>query len=75
MSLNKKQQLVKIAKVICRELKKNFTKAERIFWEKVRNRGLYGKKFERQYPTFHDYTGKKHFSRLTLNNLISLQGN
>lgn len=61
MSLNNKTKLVEIAKVVCRELRKNSTKAERIFWEKVRNKQFYGKKFYRQYPFFHDITGKETF--------------
>ncbi len=61
MSLNNKTKLVEIAKVVCRELRKNSTKAERIFLEKVRNKQFYGKKFYRQYPFFHDITGKETF--------------
>jgi very-short-patch-repair endonuclease len=61
MSLNNKKELVEIAKNICRELRKNSTRAERIFWEKVRNKQFYGKKFYRQYPVFHDITGKETF--------------
>lgn len=61
MSLNNKRKLREIAKVVCRELRKNSTKAERIFWNKIRNRRLYGKKFYRQYPIFHDITGKETF--------------
>lgn len=48
MSLNSKRELVEIAKVVCRELRKNSTEAEKIFWEAFRNRKLYGKKFYRQ---------------------------
>jgi very-short-patch-repair endonuclease len=61
MSLNNKTKLVEIAKVICRELRKNSTKAERKFWEKSRNKKFYGKKFYIQYPIFHDMTGKETF--------------
>ncbi|MDF1612889.1 MAG: DUF559 domain-containing protein [Stygiobacter sp.] len=61
MSLNSKDKLVEVAKVVCRELRKNSTKAERIFWEAVRSRKFYGKKFYRQYPIFHDVTGKESF--------------
>ncbi|GMU96936.1 endonuclease domain-containing protein [Ignavibacterium album] len=61
MSLNNKKKLVEVAKVVCRELRKNSTKAERIFWEQVRNRRFCGKKFYRQYPIFHDITGKETF--------------
>jgi len=61
MSLNNKRKLVEIAKVVCRGLRKNPTKAEKIFWESVRNKQLCGKKFYRQYPIFHDVTGKETF--------------
>lgn len=61
MSLNSKTKLVEVAKVVCRKLRKNSTKAERIFWQKVRNRQFKEKKFYRQYPIFHDITGKETF--------------
>ena len=61
MSLNSKTKLVAIAKVICRELRKNSTEAEKKFWDAVRNKKLNGKKFYRQYPFFHDITGKETF--------------
>jgi len=61
MSLNNKRKLVEIAKVVCRELRKNSTEAERIFWEAVRTKKLNGKKYYRQYPFFHDITGKETF--------------
>ena len=61
MSLNNKTKLVEIAKVICIELRNNSTKAEKKFWDMVRNKKLNGKKFYRQYPFFHDITGKETF--------------
>ena len=61
MSLNDKKKLVEIAKVICRELRTNSTEAERILWDVVRNKKLEGKKFNRQYPFYHDITGKETF--------------
>jgi len=61
MSLNSKSKLAEVAKVVCRELRKNSTKAERLFWEKVHNKKFLGKKFYRQYPIFHDVTGKETF--------------
>jgi very-short-patch-repair endonuclease len=61
MSLNNKKKLVEVAKVVCRDLRKNSTKAERIFWEQVRNKRFCGKKFYRQYPIFHDITRKETF--------------
>ena len=61
MSLNKKAELVNIAKTFCRELRKNSTKAELILWEELRNRKLNNKKFYRQYPIFYDETGIESF--------------
>jgi len=61
MSLNSKAKLVQIANEVCRELRKNSTYAERLFWEKVRNKKFLGKKFYRQHPIFHDITGKETF--------------
>lgn len=50
-----------MAKARCRELRKNQTKAEVIFWNKVRNRQFLGLKFYRQYPLFFDLLGKETF--------------
>ena len=61
MSLNKKCELVKIAKIVCRDLRQRQTNAEQIFWETVRNRKFYNLKFVRQFPFFHDITGKETF--------------
>ena len=61
MSLNKKRELRLIAKVICRELRKNQTEAESILWECVRNKKLLGAIFYRQYPIFFDYLGRETF--------------
>ena len=61
MSLNRKKELSEIAKIICRDLRRNSTEAEKIFWEEVRNKKFCNKKFYRQYPLFHDITGKETF--------------
>jgi very-short-patch-repair endonuclease len=61
MSLNSKQKLTETANRICRDLRKNSTQVERMFWEMVRNKKFLGKKFYRQYPIFHDLTGKETF--------------
>ncbi len=61
MSLNKERELIGIAKSICRDLRKRQTNAEQIFWEAVRNRKLLNLKFVRQFPFFHDITGKETF--------------
>ena len=61
MSLDNKTKLVEIAKLVCRDLRKKSTEAEKIFWEAVRNQKFEGKKFYRQYVFFHDITGKETF--------------
>ncbi len=61
MSLNRKKELTEVAKVVCRELRKNSTTAEKMFWEAVRNKSFIGKKFYRQYPLFYDITGRESF--------------
>ena len=61
MSLNKNKELREIAKIRCRDLRKNSTKAEDIFWKKVRNRKFLGRKFYRQHPIFFDLLGKESF--------------
>ncbi len=38
------------AKRLARELRKNQTKTEAYFWQRVRNRKFYGLKFTRQFP-------------------------
>ena len=58
MSLSHDPRLTQIAKKYCRELRKNQTAEEKIFWEAVRNRKFGGSKFYRQYPLFFDYLGK-----------------
>lgn len=61
MSLNKKSELIKVAKVVCGNLRKNSTEAEKLLWEEVRNKRFIGKKFYRQYPFFYDIKGKESF--------------
>ena len=59
MSGKENQKL--ITKQLCRELRKNSTGSEKIFWETVRNRKFENKKFYRQYPIFFDYHDKQRF--------------
>lgn len=61
MSLNAKKELLEIAKLLCRELRKRSTNAEEMLWEQLRNRKLDNKKFYRQYPIFYDITGRESF--------------
>ena len=44
-----------------RKLRKQSTKAEKIFWEVVRNRKIKGKKFQRQFPIRFEIDGKQRF--------------
>jgi very-short-patch-repair endonuclease len=61
MSLNIKRELVEVAKVVCRDLRKNSTNEEKLIWQAVRNKKFEGRKFLRQHPFFHDITGKETF--------------
>ncbi len=61
MSLNKKIELQNIAKIFCRELRKNQTRTEKILWQAIRNEKLLNKKFRRQHPIFHDIECKESF--------------
>jgi len=61
MSLNKSYNLRQIAKKRCRELRRNSTPAEKIFWERVRNRKFLNLKINRQFPIFYDELGKETF--------------
>jgi very-short-patch-repair endonuclease len=61
MSLNKNYELVEIAKMFCRDLRKNSTNSEKLLWNALRNRKLYEHKFYRQYPLFYDLYGEESF--------------
>jgi very-short-patch-repair endonuclease len=61
MSLNNRRKLIEVAKVVCRELRRNETESEKILWKAIRNRNLKGMKFYRQQPIFHDVTGRETF--------------
>jgi very-short-patch-repair endonuclease len=59
MSLITRYTLSQNAKRRCRDLRAHQTKAEKIFWELVRNKRINGKKFYRQYPIYNDILGKE----------------
>lgn len=61
MSLSHDPRLREIAKQHCRELRKNQTNAEKIFWEAVRNRRFLGLKFNRQFPLYFEFDEKETF--------------
>lgn len=48
-------------KNLARDLRRNETKYEKIFWDVVRNRKLYGIKFLRQYPIKFKYYDETRF--------------
>jgi very-short-patch-repair endonuclease len=50
-----------IARLTARELRKTSTKAEELFWRKVRNRQFLGLRFLRQHPLYYRYDGKLRF--------------
>jgi len=62
MSLNRKKELTEIAKSACRDLRKNSTESERIFWEAVRRKKLSGKNFTGSILSITILQVKKHFS-------------
>jgi len=49
------------AREIVRNFRKKPTKAEKIFWQTVRNRKLDGVRFNRQHPIHFEYEGRNHF--------------
>lgn len=53
--------MVDIITQTVRDLRKNQTKSEAIFWQAVRNRKLKGKKFFRQYPIRFEMDGRRRF--------------
>jgi very-short-patch-repair endonuclease len=55
------KEVVRVAKGVCRDLRKRSTRSEQIFWDAVRNRKILGKKFLRQYPIFLEYMNQKRF--------------
>lgn len=61
MSINKRKELAEIAKIVCRDLRRNSAHAEELLWKAIRNRKLDDKKFLRQHPLFYDLTGKESF--------------
>jgi len=49
------------AKSVARELRKNQTDAEKLLWEKLRNRNFLGLKFTRQHPIYYFNNVRKKF--------------
>ena len=60
MSLDIKNKLYPIARERARELRKNQTEAEKVFWEVVRDHRT-GLKIYRQYPIFYSNNGIESF--------------
>ncbi len=50
-----------IAIETARQLRKNSTETEKIFWEAVRNRKINKEKFNRQFPIFFEYENENRF--------------
>ena len=61
MSMTIRSELTEIAKEVCRNLRKNETESEKIFWKLVRNKRFNGRKFYRQYPLFYESNGRDSF--------------
>jgi very-short-patch-repair endonuclease len=49
------------ARNLCKELRKSQTRAELLFWKKVRGRKFSGLKFYRQYPIFYEFNNLESF--------------
>jgi len=64
MSLNKKKELVEIAKELSRKLRKEQTSAEKIFWQSVRNKKFLTKSFIDSIQFFMILQDEKLFSLL-----------
>ena len=50
-----------LATVLSRDLRKRMTNAEKVLWEKIRNKQFMGYKFLRQHPLFYQYYNKTKF--------------
>ncbi len=61
MSLNSKNKLKHIAKILSRDLRKRQTEAESKLWDMLRGRQFANYKFLRQHPVFYDFNGKESF--------------
>lgn len=48
-----KMKTSELAKMLARELRRNQTVAEKLFWGKIRNRKFIGFKFTRQHPVYY----------------------
>jgi len=59
MNPNHNQKI--LVKELCRQLRKQATGSEKIFWEAVRDRRFENRKFYRQHPIFFDYFDRKRF--------------
>jgi len=55
------QDLRKAIRSTCKELRKNCTPAEKVLWERIRNRKLYDLKFIRQYPFVFHFDNQNRF--------------
>ncbi|MFN0156492.1 MAG: endonuclease domain-containing protein [Bacteroidota bacterium] len=61
MSLSRSSGLITVAKTVARELRRNQTHGEALFWKAVRGRRFHGKKFLRQHPILVDVSGRETF--------------
>ncbi len=62
MSHTQSRSLILAAKQRCRDLRRHSTRAERLFWEQVRDRKFLDLKFYRQYPFFFSVTDEETFA-------------
>ena len=56
-----KTSVYEAARELTRQLRKQQTNAEKLLWQELRNRKVFGKKFFRQHPIFFEYYGQNAF--------------
>ena len=64
--LNKKEKIMmilatKLARQLARDLRQNHTGAEKMLWEKLRNRRFRNLKFLRQHPIYYKFDNQRKF--------------
>ena len=61
MSVTVSYELKKVAQSLARDMRQNPTKAEKVFWDAVRNKKVMNARFIRQHPLYFDFLGKTTF--------------
>jgi very-short-patch-repair endonuclease len=61
LSFGRNRTMIASARMLARELRKEQTPAEKMFWDAVRDNKFHELKFYRQHPIFFNYNGKERF--------------